>query len=1170
MPTLIRNLARLKFFKSLLRRVEISQQILEGHQKLTDCLALFQVAAAHGTQDYLSEMNRARAADEESLHHQFLALNANDRAILGKLDVLNNQVEAMLALQTVSHHNDAILGQGGFGVVKKGTWGKIDIAVKELGKETDLKQLVKEIEGISDFGLSKIKQYATATRCLTRASTATHTSLSAEVAGTLRYMSPEAMKGQISYASDMYAYAMTLYEIFTNEPPFMAVMDYLLFTLIVKEHMRLTQPTDLAILRRGLTTGMWDLIWKASEPDVSCRPDFNVISGITEGLVEEWDHGLQQASTEDGPDDSSNPLALFFEDVTQSPGPLATVMQSGESHTHPMHVVSLARDSLSVRQSSYTTSHLQRMSSSGTLSTPPTLPISPPISPRNPLFNPKVSQLSDFSSKYASDEDGRFIAVTQEQARELAQWCLDVLIRSLRRDPAELNTISETSARGDTMSLELQYACRHWATHVACSQHGDEALLHHIRGFMGRSFILWVEAASGLGIVSKTADLLRQAFAWSLGSRCSKDLACLLNDGYRFLVTHEAVITTNPLHVCRTALPFTPPSTSIYKTYINQTCEAPRVIRGVDAQWPACLTILQKSGHDRSTIRVCVAFSPDGSFFARSNDSTIHVMDTISGKEVRELKGHPSVVTSLAFSFDETRMASACLQELHVWDLSSGVSLKTIQHKLSRCIALAFSPESRRLVTGWEDTMVRVWDIVKSSTLDLTLEGHTKRITSALFSPDGMCIASGSCDATVRLWDAISGSIATLFDGHTKAITSLAFSHDSSRLVSGSEDQTARLWDTASGAAITVVRHPASVCSITFLPRLCIASASLDMKVQVWDSISGAELHTSIIGGSSDSRAITSIAISPNGARVVSVSVERGVRLWDTVKGILIPHPEAHSRLRTSEEGDQGHKTLVRSMAFSNDGSRLGTVSVGGSVCLWDTTHGELIAHSNAGYYGQLSFLPTEHFITWENKAARIWNVRSGELVTILGSNWSSGDMPLPATTMPVHDATPNGQILATAHHENVHVWDVRNGALITKVQLNNGQSIKSVRFSLDGSRLHTTDGQGEGRSYSVQSLTSRLVLSRARKGGAETCESLSITSNEPLRFFMNDRCLMKARTSSMMPEVVCYIPSPFDIAHNPNRDGSCVVMTSKGTHVAIGCADGRVIILDLSAVTNV
>ncbi|KAG8884562.1 hypothetical protein FRB97_003858 [Tulasnella sp. 331] len=1058
MPTLIRNLARLKFFKSLLRRVEISQQILEGHQKLTDCLALFQVAAAHGTQDYLSEMNRARAADEESLHHQFLALNANDRAILGKLDVLNNQVEAMLALQTVSHHNDAILGQGGFGVVKKGTWGKIDIAVKELGKETDLKQLVKEIEGISDFGLSKIKQYATATRCLTRASTATHTSLSAEVAGTLRYMSPEAMKGQISYASDMYAYAMTLYEIFTNEPPFMAVMDYLLFTLIVKEHMRLTQPTDLAILRRGLTTGMWDLIWKASEPDVSCRPDFNVISGITEGLVEEWDHGLQQASTDDGADDSSNPLALFFEDVTQSPGPLATVMQSGESHTHPMHVVSLARDSLSVRQSSYTTSHLQRMSSSGTLSTPPTLPISPPISPRNPLFNPKVSQLSDFSSKYASDEDGRFIAVTQEQARELAQWCLDVLIRSLRRDPAELNTISETSARGDTMSLELQYACRHWATHVACSQHGDEALLHHIRGFMGRSFILWVEAASGLGIVSKTADLLRQAFAWS----------------------------------------------------------------------------------------------------------------TISGKEVRELKGHPSVVTSLAFSFDETRMASACLQELHVWDLSSGVSLKTIQHKLSRCIALAFSPESRRLVTGWEDTMVRVWDIVKSSTLDLTLEGHTKRITSALFSPDGMCIASGSCDATVRLWDAISGSIATLFDGHTKAITSLAFSHDSSRLVSGSEDQTARLWDTASGAAITVVRHPASVCSITFLPRLCIASASLDMKVQVWDSISGAELHTSIIGGSSDSRAITSIAISPNGARVVSVSVERGVRLWDTVKGILIPHPEPHSRLRTSEEGDQGHKTLVRSMAFSNDGSRLGTVSVGGSVCLWDTTHGELIAHSNAGYYGQLSFLPTEHFITWENKAARIWNVRSGELVTILGSNWSSGDMPLPATTMPVHDATPNGQILATAHHENVHVWDVRNGALITKVQLNNGQSIKSVRFSLDGSRLHTTDGQGEGRSYSVQSLTSRLVLSRARKGGAETCESLSITSNEPLRFFMNDRCLMKARTSSMMPEVVCYIPSPFDIAHNPNRDGSCVVMTSKGTHVAIGCADGRVIILDLSAVTNV
>ncbi|KAG8871308.1 hypothetical protein FRB97_008813 [Tulasnella sp. 331] len=1206
--TLIDSLARLKFFKSLLRREEISRQILESHQKLTDCLALFQAAAAHNLLDYLSEMKKAQVADEESLLHDFFSINDDDQAVLKRLDVFDNQAEAMIALQTnlqrnvdrsierqilegglaslqrstgrilrseppkwtitlfdIDMDNDAILGRGGFGVVKKGTWGKIAVAMKELAKETDLKQLVKEIEGdlkeaniliddlgqacISDFGLSKIKQHVGATRVSQAGSAAMRTAASVEL-GTLRYMSPEAMMGQISYASDIYAFGMTLYEIFTNEPPFIGVMDHLLFTVIAKEHMRLKQPTDPVVLNRGLTTEMWELIRRVSEPDAPRRPDFSVISGITEGLVKEWEYRVKETVVVEN-SRSNDPLALFFEDSGATRANTAPVVNiSSLDHKNP-----------SIRGSSHPIPHSQRASAVGTSST-----VSHLTNPKNAPLSPKAVQLSDLSSKYAVLEDGRFVTATSEQARELAHWCLEVLNRSLRRIPAKPTVPSGASAPIDTQSPELQYACRHWAPHLACAGLGDEGLLNRIGEFMGRSFILWLEAASRLGMGPKMVDLLGQALRWSLISRCSDGLVCLLNDGYRFLLTHAGLITIGPQHVCRSALPFTPPSTSLHKTYIHEALGAPQVIKTVDYQWPACLAVLQGPSPSRSTQQVCVAFSSDGLLFANSSGYTIYVMDAIGGAGMHELKGHPSIVTSLAFSFDGTRMVSACLRELRVWNLFTGVSIVTINHRFSQCRAVAFSPDGVKLVTGWEDAMVRIWDVLKSKIL-LTLFGHKKRVMSVLFSPDGRRVASGSGDGIVCLWDATSGTIATLFEGHSRAITSLAFSHDGSRLVSCSEDLTERLWDAVSGGAITVVRRQARIAAITFLPRSRIASASLDMTVQVWDSMSGAKLHTSIIGGPLYSNAITSLAISPNGTRLVSVSLERGVCLWDTVSGILVPHPPPDPRRRASEQTHQGHKTPIRSMTFSPEGARLGTISVEGIVCLWDTMSGMLIATSSAGYYGQLSFLPINFFVTWENREARIWNVRGGEFVTKLGSNWTSPDMPLPATTMPIHDATPNGTTLATVHYETIHIWNTRTGRLVAKVRLNDGMSISAIKFSRDGLRLHTTDGQGEGRSYSVRCLTSRLMFVRTRKGGAETCESLRIPSNANQGFFMDNHLLMKARVSATMPEVmVCCIPWSFSIANLANSDNRHAVMANTNSHVAIGCTDGRVIILDVSS----
>ncbi|KAG9031999.1 hypothetical protein FRB95_002021 [Tulasnella sp. JGI-2019a] len=151
----------------------------------------------------------------------------------------------------------------------------------------DLKQLNILIDDafkarITGFGFSEIKQYATSTLTL-QSSRGPDTG----GVGTLRYMSPEALQGVIDKGSDVYAFAMTVYEIFTNTPPFLLVPDGAICHHVGEKHTRLTRPTDPTTINRGLHDGIWALIWDASQPLAANRPDFSNICQTTERLAED-------------------------------------------------------------------------------------------------------------------------------------------------------------------------------------------------------------------------------------------------------------------------------------------------------------------------------------------------------------------------------------------------------------------------------------------------------------------------------------------------------------------------------------------------------------------------------------------------------------------------------------------------------------------------------------------------------------------------------------------------------------------------------------------------------------------------------------------------------------------------------------------------------------------
>ncbi|MBO0790916.1 MAG: protein kinase, partial [Ktedonobacteraceae bacterium] len=85
--------------------------------------------------------------------------------------------------------------------------------------------------------------------------------------------------------------------------------------------------------------------------------------------------------------------------------------------------------------------------------------------------------------------------------------------------------------------------------------------------------------------------------------------------------------------------------------------------------------------------------------------------------------------------------------------------------------------------------------------------GHTGNITALCLSPDGDWLLSGSEDTTLRLWETTTGSCIRLFQGHTRRIRHVGMSADKRWAISVSEDQAVRLWEIATGRCLYTKKH---------------------------------------------------------------------------------------------------------------------------------------------------------------------------------------------------------------------------------------------------------------------------------------------------------------------------------------------------------------------------
>ena len=78
--------------------------------------------------------------------------------------------------------------------------------------------------------------------------------------------------------------------------------------------------------------------------------------------------------------------------------------------------------------------------------------------------------------------------------------------------------------------------------------------------------------------------------------------------------------------------------------------------------------------------------------------------------------------------------------------------------------SVVYSPDGGRIISGSDDSTIRIWDAETGASVGNPLKGHTDKVRSVAYSLDGQRIVSGSSDGTIRTW-------------HSEALTTVGKSH---------------------------------------------------------------------------------------------------------------------------------------------------------------------------------------------------------------------------------------------------------------------------------------------------------------------------------------------------------------------------------------------------------
>jgi hypothetical protein len=411
---------------------------------------------------------------------------------------------------------------------------------------------------------------------------------------------------------------------------------------------------------------------------------------------------------------------------------------------------------------------------------------------------------------------------------------------------------------------------------------------------------------------------------------------------------------------------------------------------------------------------------------------------------------------------------------VRLWDKArrAEVATRDFGDKAARATALAFHPEDDRwLAVGLSDgpQPLVAWNRETGETRGpAERDRHLGGVTQITFAADGKSLLSASHDRTARLWSWESLTPVTLA-GHTGTVWSAALSADGKKVATASEDGTVRFWDVAagqqlrsqSGQRIPFAQHQGAVHSVVFLPP----------------PMQSAQPTQAAGAGPSDSTYY-----------LASAGYDKRVLLWQTdqlvpfdFQGLVSDRPVAETAFAELK----GHTAAVRSLAVSQDGSRLASTAADHSVRIWQTQEspaagrGSLVKElrGHAGPVYAAAFVPGDAnalVSTGYDDRVRLWQIDQYQ------EQQSLPGLALRGHTGAVLSAryAPGGKRIVTASLDRTaRTWNAQSAAAENTLRAEHTYLASRAAFFPKSRRLLTAGGDGTVRLWDLDKQAELRVL---------------------------------------------------------------------------------------------